>query len=103
MLSVILFILCLTLMYKDNIIEKHVSNNYYSFSNIFIILLLMQLYIFYTTIKTEKFEITGKMPKLLTSIVYLLGVLSMICSIIIFTILKYFNTDGFTTGSTLNI
>jgi hypothetical protein len=97
MLGVIGFILYLMITYKDSIIDKHVSQSYFSFSNISIILLLIQLYLVYTNIATEKFEATGKMSKVTSSLIYLLGVLGAICSIILFTILKYFKTDGFTT------
>jgi hypothetical protein len=97
MLAVIGFILYLMITYKDSIIDRHVSSNYYSFSNISVILLLIQLYIVFTNISTEKFESTGKMSKVTSSIIYLLGVLGAISSIIIYTILKYFKTDGFTT------
>jgi hypothetical protein len=97
MLGVIGFILYLMITYKDSIIDKRVSSNYYSFSNISVILLLIQLYIVFTNISTEKFESTGKISKVTSSIIYLLGVLGAISSIIIYTILKYFKTDGFTT------
>ena len=97
MLAVIGFILYLMISYKDSIIEKHISSNYYSFSNISIILLLIQLYIVYKNISTERFEATGKISKVTSSIIYLLSVLSGICSIIIYTILRYFKTDGFST------
>ena len=46
-------------------------------------------------ISTPKFDETGKISKVTSSIVYLLGVLTAISSIIMFTILKYFTTDGF--------
>ena len=49
----------------------------------------------YTNINTEKFENTGKMSKVTSGIIYLLGVITTICSIILYTILKYFSTDGF--------
>jgi hypothetical protein len=96
MLSVIAFILYLMIKYKSNILDNHVSNSYNSFSNINIILILIQLYIVYTNITSENFEKTGKMSKVTSSIVYLLGILSAISSIILYTILKYFTTDGFT-------
>lgn len=82
--------------YKNKIIDEHIPQGYYSFSNIFIILLFIQLYIVYTKISTDKFDSTGKISSVTSSIIYLLGVLDAICSIIIFTILKYFSTDGFT-------
>jgi hypothetical protein len=96
MLCVIAFILYLMITYKKNIIDGHVSSGYYSFSNISVILLLIQLYIVYMNISTPKFDETGKISKVTSSIVYLLGVLTAISSIIMFTILKYFTTDGFT-------
>lgn len=96
-LGVIVFILYLMITYKSLILDKHVSNGYYSFSNIIVILILIQSYIVYTNISNNTFETTGKISKITSSIIYLLGVLSAISSIILFTILKYFTTDGFTT------
>jgi hypothetical protein len=94
-LAVIGFVLYLIINYKNLIIDQHVSQSYYTFSNITIILLLLQLYIVYTNITSERFESTGKLSKLTSSVIYLLGVLTSICSIILFTILKYYTTDGF--------
>ena len=59
-------------------------------------LLLLQVYLVYTNINTDTFESSGKIPKVTSSLVYLLGVLTGICSIILSTILKYYSTDGFT-------
>jgi hypothetical protein len=94
-LAVIGFILYLIINYKNLIIDEHVSKNYYTFSNITIVLLLLQLYIVYTNITTERFESTGKLSKLTSSLIYLLGVLTSMCSLILYTILKYYTTDGF--------
>jgi len=99
MLGVIAFILYLMIKYKSIIIQDHVANGYHSFSNINIILILIQLYIVYTNITSDTFEKTGKMSKVTSSVVYLLGVLSAITSIILFTILRYFTTDGFTSNN----
>jgi hypothetical protein len=97
MLGVIAFILYLMINYKSIILDKHVSSEYNSFSNITVILILIQLYIVYTNISSDSFESSGKMSKVASSMVYLLGILSAISSIILFTILKYFTTDGFST------
>ena len=99
MLGVIAFILYLMITYKSIILEGHVANGYHSFSNINIILILIQLYIVYTNISSDSFEKTGKMSKVTSSMVYLLGVLSTITSIILYTILRYFTTDGFTSNN----
>lgn len=94
-LGVISFVLYLLITYKDNIIDGKIAPGYNSFSNIIVMLLLVQLYMVYTNIATERFENTGKMPKITSGIIYLLGVITSICSIILYTILKYFSTDGF--------
>ena len=99
MLGVIAFILYLMITYKSIILQGHVANGYHSFSNINIILILIQLYIVYTNISSDSFEKTGKMSKVTSSMVYLLGVLSTITSIILYTILRYFTTDGFITNN----
>jgi hypothetical protein len=95
MLGVIGFILYLIINYKTIIIAKHVSPSYYTFSNIAIILFLIQIYFVYTNIDSDKFTTTGKMSKVTTSLIYLLGVLTWVCSLILFTVLKYYTTDGF--------
>lgn len=99
MLGVIAFILYLMIKYKSIILDNHVSGGYNSFSNITVILILIQLYIVYTNISSDSFEKTGKMSKVTSSMVYLLGVLSTITSIILYTILRYFTTDGFTSNN----
>jgi lysylphosphatidylglycerol synthetase-like protein (DUF2156 family) len=96
MLAVIAFVLYLLINYKDNITAGHVAPSYNSFSNIIVLLLLLQVYLVYTNITTDKFETSGKISNVTSSIIYLLGILTAICSIILNTILKYYSTDGFT-------
>jgi uncharacterized membrane protein len=95
MLGVISFILYLIINYKTIIIENHVSKSYYTFSNIAIVLFLIQIYFVYTNIDSEKFVNTGQMSKITSSLIYLIGVLTLACSLILFTVLKYYTTDGF--------
>jgi lysylphosphatidylglycerol synthetase-like protein (DUF2156 family) len=96
MMFIIGFILYLIIVYKDPILENHVSNSYYTFSNITIILLLIQIFIVYSKIlDTKEFEESGKISKILSSLLYLLGVLSLYSTMIIYIVLKYFRTDGF--------
>jgi len=96
MLGVISFVLYLLIQYKNNITEGHISPNYNSFSNIIVMLLMLQVYLIMNNINTEKFQTTGKISNVTSSIIYLLGVLTGISSIILYTILKYYSTDGFT-------
>lgn len=95
-LGVISFVLYLLIKYYSNIVDGKTAPSYNSFSNIIVMLLLIQLYLVYSNINTEKFDTTGKLSKVTSSIVYLIGVITAICSIILYTILKYYSTDGFT-------
>jgi len=95
MLGVIGFILYLIINYKTIIVANHVSQSYFTFSNIAIILFLIQIYLVYTNIDSEKFAATGKMSKVTSSLIYLVGLLTWVCSLILFTVLKYYTTDGF--------
>ena len=96
MMSIIGFILYLIIVYKDPILDNHVSKSYHTFSNITIVLLLIQIFIVYSKIlDTKEFEESGKISKILLSLLYLLGVLSLYSTMIIYIILKYFITDGF--------
>ena len=94
MLAVIGLILYLIITYRKIIGEGHVSNGYYTFSNISIILFLLQIYLLYSNMNTEKFKTTGKLSSITSSLIYLLGVISSMCALILYTILKYFTTDG---------
>lgn len=97
MLAVISLMLYLIVKYKSIIVDNRISNNYYSFSNITSILLFIQLYIIYTSVLTDKFQNTGRIEKVTSSIVYLLGVLSSMSIAVLYIILQYYTTDGFTT------
>ena len=95
-LSVIGIMLYLIIFYKNSILSGEVSKGYYTFSNITIFLLLFQIYVVYNNISTDKFENSKKMSLLTTSTLYLFGIITLITSLINFSILKYFTADGFT-------
>jgi hypothetical protein len=96
-LAVISMVLYLIVKYKSNIIDNRVSGGYYSFSNITALLIFVQLYIIYTNVFSDKFQNTGKIDKVTSSLIYLLGVLSSMSTAVLYIILKYYTTDGFTT------
>ena len=96
MLGIIGFMLFLLIFYKTPILQNQVSSSYDTFSNITLVLLLIQLYIVYTNIDTDEFKINGKISQMTSGILYLLGVLSLFSSGTIYIILKYFRADGFT-------
>ena len=66
------------------ITKKRVSPSYNSFSNIAIVLFFIQIFLIYTQ---------GDKP-VTYNLLYLLGLLTSICGIILYTILSYFSTDG---------
>ena len=97
MLFIIGVILYLLINYKTPITEGQVSISYNTFSNITLVLIILQIYLIYSNMDKEEFKISGKISPLTTSLLYLLGVLSAISTIIIYVILKYFRADGFKT------
>jgi hypothetical protein len=97
-LGIIAFVLYLLVKYQSNIVDGNVAPGYNSYSNIIVILLLIQIYLIYSNMDTEKFRITGTLSKVTSSIVYFIGVITAICSIILYRVLKYYSTDGFSNG-----
>lgn len=96
MLGIIIFLFYLLINYQNKIIEKTVSPSYFSFNNIAVILLFIQIYTIYKILLDNQFQLTGKMSKLNSSLLLLLNTIIFICSTIIYIILKYYTTDGFT-------
>jgi len=94
LMGVIGFLMYLSISNMNSIIANRVSPSYNSFANITLILLLIQVYIVYQNITNQTFIKTGKISSLTTSLIYLFGLLTVITSLILFTILTYFKTDG---------
>lgn len=94
MFGVIGFLMYLNIFYMQAITNQQVSQAYNGFNNIVLVLLLLQIYIVYKNINSESFIKTNKLSSVTSSLLYLFGVLSLICSLILYTILKYFRTDG---------
>lgn len=94
LLGIIGYSLYLLITYQNRITQNHVTAEYTTFSSISIILMLIEIYIFYNGMNSKLFTNTGKMSKVTYSIMYLVGVLNLISVLIIGTILKYFTTDG---------
>jgi hypothetical protein len=95
MLGVIIFMLFMITTYGNRISENRISDSFYKFTNISVILLFIQVYTLYSSVDNDKrFDTTGQISKLTSSMLYLFGLLTLICSLVIFTILRYFTTDG---------
>ena len=94
-LGIITFVLYLLIKYQTSIVDENTAPGYNSYSNIIVILSLIQIYLIYRNITTEDFDKTGKLPKLTSSIIYLIGVITAINSLSLYRILEYYSTDGF--------
>ena len=94
MFGIIGFLLYLTITYQNIISAGHISDSYYTFNTISLILLLLQIYLLYNGISDEKFDKSNQLSKITSSMVYLIGVIDSICVMILYIILKYYTTDG---------
>lgn len=95
-LGIIAALLYLLITYKTIISEGHVSSYYGTFSFLSSILILVQMYLLYDGIDSEQFKKTNRLSKITLSVLSLAAILNTICVFILFTILKYYTTDGFT-------
>jgi hypothetical protein len=95
MFAIIGFLLYLMIVNKDRIVNGEVSSNYNMFSNLIVMLLMIQLYMIYTSVSSKQFEDTGSISKMTSAIVYLIGLITGICTFIVYIILTYYIADGF--------
>ena len=95
MLGIVVFLFYLLINYQKRIVEKTISQSYFSFNNIAVILLFVQLYTVYKILLDNHFQVTGKISKVNSSLMMLFSTIIFICSTIIYIILKYYTTDGF--------
>ena len=94
LLGIIGYSLYLLITYQNIITQNKVATEYTTFSSISVILMLVEIYIFYNGMNSKIFTNTGKMSKVTYSIMYLVAVLNLVSVLISGTILKYFTTDG---------
>jgi hypothetical protein len=94
-LGVIGFVLYLLIYYKNDILGNRVSNSFYTFSNITTIILLMQIYLLYTNMNVKD-GFKGQISKVVSGSLLIIGLFSVMSSMILYTILRYYTTDGFT-------
>ena len=94
--AIIGFILYSLIYYKNRITNGQVSSDFYIFNLWCIIILLIETFYLYNNLNNTDFELNGKISSLSISILYLMSVILGIMSIILYVILKYYQTDGFT-------
>ena len=94
LLAIIGFILFSVLTHKNQIINGHVPTYYSTFIEVSMILIIIQTLVIYSSIFTDKFKQNGFISPINIYSSYLLSSLTMMCSIIIYIMLKYYTTDG---------
>jgi hypothetical protein len=85
MIASIIYLLYLLGKYFDDITSGHVSQYYSTFSTLFLVFTLMQVWL-YSNNKNDS--------KAINMVMYLLGIINIIFALTLGTILAYFSTDG---------
>ena len=97
-LAIIGFMLYLLISYKNPIINNQVSKSFNTFSNITLFLILILIYFIYSQVECDGPQCggdTGKIGKVSNSVLFLLSLLTMISTGIVYIILVFYRTDGF--------
>jgi hypothetical protein len=94
LIGILTYMIYLLSYYFSQITAGHISSGYYTFMNIFIILLMVEFYVFYNSTQDKVFKTTGAIGKITGMILYLLELVSIVTVITLGIILKYFSTDG---------
>ena len=93
-LGVIGYALYLLTTFKYRISDGNVAPSYTTFTNISVILILIQLAIFFMGSKKENFKNTGRLDRVYSMLIYMVGIIYIAAVITIGVILTYFTTDG---------
>jgi hypothetical protein len=94
LIGILIYVIYLLSYYFSEITKGNVSNGYYTFMNIFIVLLIVEMFVFYNGTQDINFKNTGTINKVTCMMLYLLELISIIAVISLGIILKYYTTDG---------
>ena len=93
-IGIVAYILYLLFTYKDRIAQGNIAPGYANFTNISVILILLQLFLFYMGTQKQSFQRDNKLDRVYSGLLYFVGVINIVAVITIGIILKYFSTDG---------
>ena len=93
-IGIVAYILYLLFTYNDRIAEGNIAPGYANFTNISVILILLQLFLFYMGTQKQSFQRDNKLDRVYSGLLYFVGVINIVAVITIGIILKYFSTDG---------
>jgi uncharacterized membrane protein (DUF373 family) len=94
LLGILIYMVYLLGIYFDQITSLNISQSYYNFMNIFIVLIMIELYVFYYGSRDSGFQKSGTLNKVTGLFLYLIETVNIIVVITLAIILKYFSTDG---------
>ena len=93
-IATISFLLHILSQHYDAITSGHVPNGYYNFSNIVVVLIIAQLAVYYNGTLQQGYKETFALSKVISLMIYLLGLINLLSVITIWILLTYFSTDG---------
>jgi hypothetical protein len=93
-IGIVSYILYLLFTYKDRIAQGNIAPGYANFTNISVILVLLQLFLFYMGTQKESFQKDKKLDRVYSGLLYFVGIINIVTVITIGIILRYFSTDG---------
>jgi hypothetical protein len=94
LIGILVYMVYLLSYYFNKITNGNVSASYSTFMNIFIVLLMVQMFIFYNGTRDKRFIETGAIGKVTGLVLYFLEIINIIVVITLGIILKFFSTDG---------
>jgi len=94
LLGIVGYTLYLIITFKNRIAAGNIAPGYVSFTNISIILILMQLFLFYMGSQKDSFKTTNRLDRVYSMLLYFIGIINIVTIITIGIILSYFSTDG---------
>lgn len=90
----LIYLLYLTITYRKRIESGEISDSYYTFNNITILLIGIQIILLYVGMDRPSFKTQGVIPLTYSSFIYLVGFINIIFAFTLGVILTYFTTDG---------
>ena len=94
LLAIVGYVLYLLFTYKDRIAEGRFAPGYINFTNISVILILIQLFLFYMGTQKQSFKDEQRLDRIYSGLLYFIGIINIVAVITLGIILKYFSTDG---------
>jgi hypothetical protein len=93
-ISILMYSIYLFATYGDAINQGHTSSQYYTFSKMSTIMILIQIIIFISGMKSKQYTEQKLLPLVYNSAAYLVGVINAYIIIIMGFILSSYTTDG---------